>query len=328
MTRNAWFRSKAIPFFGGVACSFLSFTAYANPPSLRFPVECRLGEDCFIQQYVDHDPSTGARDYTCGPQSYDGHQGTDFRLADLAELARNVAVLAAADGIVRATRDGVPDQGVDAMPAGQDCGNGVVIDHPDGWQSQYCHLLEGSIAVREGQTVSSGARLGAIGLSGRTEFPHLHFTLRAQGIVIDPFNQSAEGHCGLSTAQLWQPPLPAPKADIMRAGFADAVPDYEAIKAGRAHLPFATRSSAALVVWGFAHSGQSGDVIQIRIIAPNGDLIHDHAVTIERTQAQFFRASGLRAPRGGWAAGRYVGQVALIRGDRVLSMRETEIMLR
>lgn len=328
MTRSAWLKSKAIPFMSGVAFWCAPLMAPANPPELGLPLDCRLGEDCFIQQYVDHDPSTGARDYTCGPQSYDGHQGTDFRLADLAALSRDVAVLAAAEGVVRATRDGVLDQGIHAMPEGQDCGNGVVIDHTDGWQSQYCHLAQGSIAVTQGQSVEAGAQLGVVGLSGRTEFPHLHFTLRHNGVVIDPFNQSAEGRCGLTTAQLWQPPLPEPTAQIMRTGFANAVPDYETIKAGRAHLPMSTRSAAALVVWGFAHGGQAGDVMQIRINAPDGDLIHDHAVTIERNQAQFFRASGLRAPPGGWVSGRYVGDIRLIREGSVLSMGQTEIELR
>jgi len=328
MTCGAALTSKATPFLSGVAFFCASFAGNATPPSLSFPVDCRLGETCFIQQYVDHDPSIAARDYTCGPQSYDGHQGTDFRLSDLAALTRNVAVLAAANGIVQATRDGVLDQGIAAMPEGQDCGNGVVIDHGDGWQSQYCQLAQGSIAVTQGQNVQAGARLGVLGLSGRTEFPHLHFTLRHNGTLIDPFNQSAEGHCGLDTAQLWHPALPAPTADVMAAGFSNALPDYDAIRAGRPHLPMATRSASALVVCGFAHSGQIGDRMEFEITGPNGALLHENNVTLERAQAQFFRASGRRAPNGGWGAGRYIGEIRLIREGELISIRQTEIELR
>jgi len=165
---------------------------------------------------------------------------------------------------------------------------------------------QGSIAVTQGQNVQAGARLGVIGLSGRTEFPHLHFTLRHNCTVIDPFNQSAQGRCGLGTAQLWHPALPAPTANVMAAGFSDAMPDYDAIRAGRAHLPMATRTASALVVWGFAHSGQIGDRMEFEITGPNGALLHENRVTLERAQAQFFRASGRRASSRGRDSGRYI----------------------
>ncbi len=128
-----------------------------DAPALIFPVECTLGETCFLQQFVDRDPGPGARDYSCGPQSYDGHTGTDIRTADLAAMARGVAVIAAADGVVRALRDdGVPDAGTAAMAPGQGCGNGVVLTHPNGWETQYCHLMQGSIGVAVGDTVAAG----------------------------------------------------------------------------------------------------------------------------------------------------------------------------
>jgi hypothetical protein len=38
----------------------------AGDISLAFPVDCDLGETCHIQQTVDHDPSEGASDFTCG----------------------------------------------------------------------------------------------------------------------------------------------------------------------------------------------------------------------------------------------------------------------
>lgn len=327
MTPLSRWISKAASFLCGAAFLFAPFGAGANPPALRFPVDCRLGEDCFIQQYVDHDAGAGARDYTCGGQSYDGHQGTDFRLADLAALARNVAVLAAADGVVRATRDGVADQGIAAMPEGQDCGNGVVIDHADGWQSQYCHLAQGSVIVQSGQSVTAGTPLGAIGLSGRSEFPHLHMTLRHEGVVIDPFNASPEGACGLTAAQLWQPALPAPTADVMSVGFATGLPEYSAIQEGRAHQSTAPRDSAALVLWAYAHSGRIGDVMHLRITGPDGAVIHETDVLLQRAQAQFFRASGRRTPSGGWPAGRYEGAVSLIRDGAVISTRRGTITL-
>ena len=65
---------------------------------LAFPVDCTLGQDCVIQNYVDVDPSKGWHDYQCGFLSYDGHKGTDIRIRDYRAMAEGVAVLAAADG--------------------------------------------------------------------------------------------------------------------------------------------------------------------------------------------------------------------------------------
>ena len=72
-------------------------------------------------------------------------------------MEAGVDVLAAADGMVKATRDGMADPnvaetGVDAVKD-VECGNGVLIEHDDGWSTQYCHMKKGSIRVREGDTV-------------------------------------------------------------------------------------------------------------------------------------------------------------------------------
>ena len=70
--------------------------ATARDPILSLPVDCTLGDDCFILQYADADPGRGAADYTCGPMSYDGHKGTDFAVPSFAAMAEGVDVIAAA----------------------------------------------------------------------------------------------------------------------------------------------------------------------------------------------------------------------------------------
>jgi len=65
---------------------------------LGLPIDCDVGRNCVIQQYVDHDLSSKARDYQCGTLTSDGHNGTDFRLPNLAARRAGVSVLAAADG--------------------------------------------------------------------------------------------------------------------------------------------------------------------------------------------------------------------------------------
>ena len=126
-------------------CSLAGITL-AGEFRLQSPIACEIGEDqpCYVQYYPDTDPGPGVSDFACGGLSYNGHKGTDFALRSLAQLDQDVAVLAAADGTVRGMRDGMPDQ--IATPetadqiAGKECGNGVVIAHEGGWETQYCHL--------------------------------------------------------------------------------------------------------------------------------------------------------------------------------------------
>lgn len=289
-------------------------------PFLSLPMDCTLGEDCHIQQFVDRDPGAGATDFRCGPLSYDGHRGTDFALPTLADQARGVAVLAAAPGRVIGLRDGMADilqTGPEAPDVtGRECGNGVVIDHGEGWQTQYCHLARGSITVSEGESVPAGHPIGRVGLSGQTQFPHLHLTLRRDGEVVDPFAPTGTATCDPDPDDsLWlSPPAYQPGA-LIGAGFSTSVPEYDAIKAG---LPEAELARAApLVLWGYLFGGQAGDVLHIAARGPGGSVF-DHALRLERTQAQLFRAAGLRAPDRGWPAGAYRGTLTLTRDGAVI----------
>ena len=63
-------------------------------------------------------------------------------------------------------------------------GNTVVIDHGGGFSTVYGHLSR--MSVSEGQSVSSGQRVGSIGSSGLSTGPHLHFEVRINGRAVDP----------------------------------------------------------------------------------------------------------------------------------------------
>ena len=108
---------------------------------------------------------------------------------------------------MQALRDGIP--GIAYTPAratelvGKECGNGVVIAQDQSWETQYCHLKERSISVKVGDTVQVGDVLGKIRLSGRTQFPHVHISVRHNGTRIDPFAPSGRLTCNSSTDTLW-----------------------------------------------------------------------------------------------------------------------------
>lgn len=291
-------------------------------PTLIQPIDCTLGETCYIQQYMDRDPTTGATDFTCGPLSYDTHGGTDFAVPTLADQAAGVPVLAAAGGTVRGVRDEMPDilQGSPDAPDldGRDCGNGLVIDHGSGWETQYCHMALRSLRVAPGDSVVAGQPLGLVGLSGRTEFPHLHLSVRHNGEEVDPFDPDGTLTCGaLPDETLWADPPPYTPGGIIGAGLATEVPDYDAIRAG---LPPTTLTrDAPLVLWLYMFGGRQGDVVRLTITGPDGAQIFADDVVLDRTQAILFRAGGRRAPPEGWPPGDYVATGVLLRDGTPLS---------
>ena len=62
----------------------------------------------------------------------------------------------------------------------------VFLDHEVGWQTRYAHLSR--IAVRVGDVVRQGAEVGAIGSTGASTGPHLHFEVRFEGRALDPLH--------------------------------------------------------------------------------------------------------------------------------------------
>lgn len=63
-------------------------------------------------------------------------------------------------------------------------GNCIMIDHGNGYVTLYGHLS--SISVSQGQSVSQGATIGAVGSTGNSTGPHLHFEVLKDGSRIDP----------------------------------------------------------------------------------------------------------------------------------------------
>lgn len=308
----------------------LCLSAPAAALDLSLPIDCALGETCYIQQYVDHDTGPGVRDFACGALSYDGHKGTDFALPTRADLAKNVSVLAAAPGRVTGVRNTMPDEIYSdanaAEIAGRECGNGVVIRHDDGYETQYCHLKEGSVVVTMGDNVERGAILGTVGLSGRTEFPHMHLSVRKDGKVVDPFATGGLNTCQSGAPNLWATDIEYSPGGILDAGFSAAVPEYDIVKAGRAARSTLPAQASGLVLFGLAYGGEPGDKLRLVITGPDGKLF-DQAAILARAQAQFFRAGGKRLTQPQWPAGNYVGEVQLIRDGEVLDTRTTNVTI-
>jgi Peptidase family M23 len=300
---------------------------------LAWPLACTLGADCFIQQYVDHDPGPEARDYTCGSATYDGHDGTDIRVKTLADMERGVDVLASHDGVVAGTRDGEPDRVVKtdadrAAVADKECGNGVLVETSDGWATQYCHMKEGSIAVKKGDAVKAGQKLGQIGASGLAAFPHLHLSVRKGKTEFDPFTGTSEGDTCETAPKgaLWSSSVAgvsdyAPTA-LLGHGFAPGPVEIEAAESGETQAQKPDADSPALVAWMWAINLRKGDEITVSLSGPGGELAAN-TETIDRNKAQYLLFAGKKRKGGAWAAGEYEARVSVRRdGKAVIEQRE------
>lgn len=311
----------------GLMCAPLAGAAPAGGPALEVPIACDMGRACQIQSYVDRDPGAAAKDYRCGLRTYDGHNGVDFRVPDMAAQRRGVDVLAAAAGRVTRLRDGVPDisfRAPGAPPvAGRECGNAVVIDHGGGWETQYCHLARGSLRVKSGQAVRAGEPIARVGLSGMTEFPHLHLRLSRQGAVVDPFgagpgcgDQAGPGH--------WTPAAAARLAYrtglVLNAGFAAAPVVMGDVEAGGMTVPDAR--SPNLLAYARMIGLQKGDQLALTLTGPGGAVLaQSRTAPMDRDKAQYLAYAGKRRTAPSWPAGTYRARVQVLRGGKAVSER-------
>ena len=115
--------------------------------------------------------------------------------------------------------------------------------------------------------------LGQIGLSGRTEFPHLHLTSRKDQKVIDTFHPKDGTNCTTSDQiTLWKDPLHYRAGGLLPVSFSDATPAYATIKAGTATGHQLTHGSNALVLWVYGFGLRAEDFLCFEIKGPEGTI--------------------------------------------------------
>ena len=84
---------------------------------------------------------------------------------------------------VRAARSGHVIYAGNRIPG---YGNMIILGHAGSFATIYGHLSE--ISVKKGQYIARGQRIGLVGMTGRTNGPHLHFEIRESRTPVDPLS--------------------------------------------------------------------------------------------------------------------------------------------
>jgi hypothetical protein len=318
----------------------------ARPPELGLPLACEPHKTCFIQNYVDDGAAAegNSTDYACGSATYPKHSGTDFRLLSNKVSKDGVAVLATAPGKVKARRDGVADLllreakrlGTAEVIKGRECGNGVVIDHGGGWETQYCHMKQGSVVVHEGQDVQRGDKLGEVGFSGQADFAHVHLSVRHDGKPVDPFlpDPLPQASCSkdASGKGLWidtaAQAFPYRVGEIIGTGFAGAPPARDQLEIDHTSIAPPEPQSPALVYYARIINMAAGDKLHIVLSGPEGISAEETSPPLAHSMAVSVPYIGKKRTSPAWPPGLYNGRAEIIRQDAVLTAAEDSFELR
>lgn len=274
--------------------------APAPPPPVKFrlPIGGVPNVDWSILNYVDLDPGEGFTDYRGGNYTYHTHDAIDFMLPNFAAMDRGVPVYAAADGVVNRVVDGQFDRNTSCQGPGE---NFVLLDHGDGWQTNYAHFRMNTIAVSPGQSVAAGDFLGYVGSSGCSTDAHLHFVVWHHEVPVETY---------LDPDRYWLPGETVPYAGdtpgVLDFGLTDA-PVTTALLKERPpdRYVFAPASGQTPRFWARVHGLPPGTELTVRWYQPNGALFGAPQTTVLTQELRYDPFTAVRglspaSPQGAW----------------------------
>lgn len=325
----------ALAVLGALGLAWIVLPNRTAAPTFELPIVCAIPQSCFVEFYPDRAAGPGLGDYRCGNRTYDTHRGTDFRVRSPEDFKAGIPVVAAANGTVIAVRDEMDD--IDVIELGRDkvagraSGNTVYIEHDDGWVTQYWHMRRGSVLVKKGERVAAGQRLGTVGLSGDTNFPHLHFELRRTGNdapdqVVDPFTGvAAASDCKVAGQALWSGKAMAALAyravDVVGGFAARNLSRNDAIYGRDAAAP---QAGGQLFFWFELFGVRSDDIVGVQFVLPDGTRRPPAEGKVEVPVSYIYRTAGLN-PDVALRAGKYGAILTLKRNGEKIFERRFEI---
>jgi len=206
--------------FENVAMTMTSYFDHAYPLLSTNLIESDIENDSIIT-------------YRGSPESvsYSSHDGYDWARKSGVKFLD--PVLAAASGTATFKKYGA-------------CGNMIMIDHGNDFQTRYCHLDSSDLVTTDAPIhIAQGAMIGRVGMSGNTTGPHIHFMVVQdkdrngnfddnipdglvdpfgwQGSAPDPwesyaFDYKGESRTGNKSEYLWLETLPSLKSSLNSTG--------------------------------------------------------------------------------------------------------------
>lgn len=264
--------------FGAVGAWLAVVNALPAQEQFTSPIGGVAGRDWAIVEYVDLDNGTGFSDYRGGLFTSDGKQGLDFLITNFLAQDRGVPVFAVLDGTVVDAVDGFPDRITDPDDAVDD-GNYVVIQHENGITTGYYHLRQDSVTVEPGDIVLAGERIGFVGSSGASYWPHLYFEVTENGVPIETL---------LQAGRFWTnvPEYTGDALGILGFGVSDRRLTDEDYVEGVEDVSVIYRGSrsdpASVTFWTMVTGMAAGRDIEFEVFGPNGGRVSLEALSSRR----------------------------------------------
>lgn len=289
---------------------------------------------------MDRQPGPDKADYEGKPQTEDKHNGTDIVIQDFGAMEGGVDVRAAAAGQVLAIRGGMPDIVVTeerrAKIQKQGCGNVIIIGHSSGWQTQYCHMKKGSLLVKKGDRVLAGQAIGQVGLSGLTEYPHLHFMVQQRAAnkpieYYDPFDgglyeQGWNRIDKSGSKSFWRMPLDHVGPVVMRPLVSTKRATRKTL--WRAQAETLPTDTPIVFIQARGFHTMKGDIWRFSLNGPAGAKRFRHDITQTRQRQLVGANANFKHPEGAFSSGSWTATVTLFRGGTVVKSSKTSFEIK
>ena len=290
--------------------TFETFAATNLPQRFQSPLEGTFYVDTVITQYTDIEPGGNIIDYNDGNLTRNNHLGLNVGPLTFEDMDNDWSVYAAANGVVVSTHDGEFDRNTNFNSSGQT--NFIVIDHGNGWSTQYSNLRSDSVGVALGQTVSAGQEIAMLGASGNADGPALEFNVLHHGRHVETLMNS-------STFWVDPPAYPYDQTRLIDTALFNSLlytPSANHLLEGAStndQMADADFQEPAVYAW--IAGLQTDNVVQFRWRTPNGGLYFTDTQVITADTPWTIRSSKAVLPfdpeLGTWRAEVYVNSFLL-----------------
>lgn len=304
--------------------SCLTQAVQADDFKLQFPVNCQLNNDCFILSYPSHPDNL---DYSCGTLTQEKYPATNIALANEKQMTKGFEVVAVADGVVKKVTGTIQDipykekHNPEYALNNDICGNGIVIDHNNGWQSFYCYLKQASIKVLPETKVKAGQVIALVGQSGYVGMPMLGFTIASNGQSMDPFmSKSTLEPCSKEpSSQMWQEPIAYKPHGVIDSGFTRrSVELVDVISADPVLEEPLTKDDNIMIFWTQAYGVQDNDLEVVSIYKPDKTLFFISDNAVDARNLMYVSSNGRKLTKGGFETGMWTAKYSVQRNGQEL----------